>query len=243
MSFRKTNFSAEAGLPNLPESVFAGPLGPARRRMVHDHLWGRDVRDERVLAAMARVGRERFVDPSFADCAYDDAPIEIGEGQTISQPYIVARMSELAHIQPGARVLEIGGGSGYQTAVLMELGAFVHAIELRPRLAEAAGARLKALGYVNFEVQCRDGWGGLPDHAPFDAILLAAAPPEIPLALADQLTSDGRLILPAGPLNDQHLFLVTRRPEGATHIGGAHVRRLFPVRFVPMTGAAQGAES
>ncbi len=222
--------------PVLPDHLFAGDYGPERRRMIERDLAGRDIADPRVLAAMARLPRHRFVEPALAHSAYADMPINIGYGQTISQPYIVAKMTELARVGQGSRVLEIGAGSGYQTAVLLELGARVLAIEIVPELASSAAARLQTLGYDNYQLLAADGFGGLPDEAPFDAIIMAAAPLNLPHALPGQLAAGGHLVCPVGPLENQHLFVYTRDEHGALHQA-----EIFPVRFVPMTGQAGGA--
>ena len=200
--------------------------------MVIDHLYGRDVADRRVLEAMAHVPRERFIDADLATHAYNDTPLNIGQGQTISQPYMVAKMSELAEVGPGSRVLEIGGGSGYQTAVLLELGAHVWSLEILEELAGRARSRLHELGYKKFKILCRDGFEGLPEQAPFDAIVLTAAPYTLPRALAGQLVDDGRLVAPLGPNENQRLHLYRRTATGLSH------QTLFSVRFVPMTGRA-----
>lgn len=221
--------------PPLAEELFFGQHGKGRRRMVLEHLWGRDIRDRRVLEAMACIPRHCFLDEKFHSSAYEDRPLAIGHGQTISQPYMVAKMTELAQVREGSRVLEIGVGSGYQAAVLLELGATVFGLEIIDELAQAAAAHLAALGYGNFRILCRDGYAGLAEEAPFDAILLAAAPEAIPPALLGQLAPGGRLVAPVGPLNDQQLCLYTRTGEDV----GRQV--LFPVRFVPMTGQAQSA--
>ena len=198
--------------------------------MAIDHLWGRDVRDIGIIEAMLRVPRQDFVDAEHRKLAYDDAPLPIGHDQTISQPYIVAKMSELARIQPGDRVLEIGSGSGYQTAMLLELGAEVHSLEIIEDLADAARRRLARLGYERFEVFCRDGYDGLPERAPFAAIVLTAAPWEPPPPLFDQLAEGGRMVCPVGPTDNQTLYIYTRRGDTFPR------ERIFPVRFVPMTG-------
>jgi protein-L-isoaspartate(D-aspartate) O-methyltransferase len=203
--------------------------------MVDEQLRGRDIDDEAVLSAMAAVPRHEFVSASLSDLAYDDRPLPIGHGQTISQPYVVALMSQLADIEPGERVLEIGTGSGYQAAVLAELGADVASIEIVPALGHAAEAALARLGYTGVSVRIGDGYQGWADKAPFDAILLTAAPQEIPAPLLDQLADGGRLVAPVGG-HEQELIVVTR--------SGVHFERrtVAPVRFVPMTGRAQAPD-
>jgi protein-L-isoaspartate(D-aspartate) O-methyltransferase len=202
-----------------------------RRRMVSEQLAGRDIHDARVLAAMGKVPREEFVAPGLRDSAYDDRPLPIEAGQTISQPYIVALMTELADVKPGERVLEVGTGSGYQAAVLAELGAEVYSIEIVDALARSARQRLERLGY-EVEVRSGDGYAGWPEHAPFGAIVVTAAPPEVPQPLKDQLAMGGRLVVPVGDA-DQHLWVFTRTEQGLEQ------RQVIPVRFVPMTGRAQ----
>jgi len=200
--------------------------------MVATQIEARGVRDARVLDAMRRVERHRFVPESMRDHAYEDHPLGIGYGQTISQPYIVAVMTEAARVRPGARVLEIGAGSGYQAAVLAELAGEVDTIELIEPLAKDVAARLSALGYRNVNVRAGDGYHGWPERAPFDAIVIAAAPPEIPPPLLDQLAMGGRLVAPVGE-GEQELVVVKRTAAGLT------TRTLLPVRFVPMTGEVQ----
>jgi protein-L-isoaspartate(D-aspartate) O-methyltransferase len=201
-----------------------------RERMVRDQIAAREVRDEAVLAAMRRVPRHRFVPAHLSRMAYQDTPLPIGHGQTISQPFIVAFMTEAAAVKPGAKVLEIGTGSGYQAAVLAEMRAQVFTIEIIPPLAERSGALLKELGYENVRVRTGDGYKGWPEEAPFDAIIVTAAPDEIPQPLLDQLAEGGRLVIPVGPEGRiQHLTLVRK-------INGKLDRRtLMPVRFVPFT--------
>jgi protein-L-isoaspartate(D-aspartate) O-methyltransferase len=182
-----------------------------RERMVAEQLSARGIRDTRVLAAMRKVPRERFVDESMRERAYEDSPLPIGFGQTISQPYMVARMCELVELQGRERVLEIGAGSGYQTAILCELARSVYGVELRPELAKAAERRLAMLGYRNAEVGVFDGTYGWRERAPFDAILVAAGAPEIPPLLVDQLADGGRLVIPVGPRQGQRLAIVHRR--------------------------------
>ena len=184
-----------------------------RDRMVVDQLEARGIRDSRVLAAMRKVARERFVDDAMIERAYDDAPLPIGYGQTISQPYMVARMSELARLSGNERVLEVGAGSGYQTAVLCELARSVYAVEVRHELARKCERRLAVLGYRNVEVGCFDGTHGWRERAPFDVILVAAGAPAIPPLLVDQLADGGRLIVPVGSRQQQRLAVVVRRGD------------------------------
>ena len=200
--------------------------------MVQTQIAARGIRDERVLAAMRRVPRHLFVDPADVAEAYDDHPLPIGHDQTISQPYIVAIMSELARVRPGARVLEVGTGSGYQAAVLAEMGATVWTIEIVEPLASSARDRLRRLGYRNVTVRAGDGYRGWPEHAPFDAIVVTAAPPEIPQPLKDQLAVGGRLVVPVGE-GVQDLVVLTRTADGFDR------ETVEAVRFVPMTGEAQ----
>jgi protein-L-isoaspartate(D-aspartate) O-methyltransferase len=185
--------------------------GQRRERMVTEQLQARGIRDSRVLSAMRKVPRERFVDESMRERAYEDSPLPIGYGQTISQPYMVARMCELAELHGDEAVLEIGAGSGYQAAVLSQLARQVYAVELRPELGQRAQERIGALGYANVEVGVFDGTHGWRERAPFDAILVAAGAPEIPALLVDQLADGGRLIIPVGPRQGQRLAIVTRR--------------------------------
>jgi protein-L-isoaspartate(D-aspartate) O-methyltransferase len=182
-----------------------------RDRMVADQLEARGIRDPRVLAAMRKVPRERFVDEAMIERAYEDGPLPIGHGQTISQPYMVARMAELAGLDGRERVLDVGAGSGYQTAVLCELARSVYAVEVRPELAKKCARRLAILGRRNVEVGCFDGTHGWSERAPFDAILVAAGAPAIPPLLVDQLADGGRLIIPVGSRQQQRLAVVVRR--------------------------------
>lgn len=181
-----------------------------RERMVAEQLEARGILDRRVLAAMRKVPRERYVGDAMVERAYEDAPLPIGSGQTISQPYMVARMTELAQLRGRERVLEIGAGSGYQTAVLCELAKVVYAVEVRPELARLAESRLRAAGYRRFEIGIFDGSQGFADRAPFDVILVTAGAPQIPTCLVDQLADGGRLIIPIGPRQGQRLSLVLR---------------------------------
>ncbi len=181
-----------------------------RAAMVRDQLEARGIRDGRVLQAMRDVPRERFVDEAMRERAYDDGPLPIGYGQTISQPYMVARMCELAALRGHERVLEVGAGSGYQAAVLGGLARQVYAIEVRPELGQHARERLIQLGYSNVEVAVFDGSHGWNEHAPYDAILVAAGAPAIPALLVSQLADGGRLVVPVGPRQGQRLAVVTR---------------------------------
>jgi protein-L-isoaspartate(D-aspartate) O-methyltransferase len=198
--------------------------------MVDTQLRGRDVVDERVLAAMERVPRELFVPEELRDRAYDDAALPIGGGQTISQPYMVARICEALALKGAEHVLDVGTGSGYQAAVLAELAAEVDTIERIPELAESARVNLAAAGYEHVRVHLGDGTRGLPEHAPFDAIAVAAAAPELPQSLYEQLEPRGRLVVPVGKHGIQRLEVVIRSPEGPAVI------RSVPCRFVPLVG-------
>jgi protein-L-isoaspartate(D-aspartate) O-methyltransferase len=206
-----------------------------RRTMVVRDIQGRGVLDQQVLAAMGKVPRHLLVDERYRYDAYADHPFPIGEGQTISQPYVVARMTEALALKPGDRVLEIGTGSGYQASVLAEIVKEVYSIEIRKTLAERAAARLKELGYATVRVKYGDGYFGWEEHAPFDAIIITAAVNHIPPPLIRQLKEGGRMILPLGStVFYQTLTLVTKGKKGELD-----VRQLDPVAFVPMTGEAQ----
>ncbi len=182
--------------------------------MVAEHLRARGIRDERVLAAMARIPRHRFVEEALASLAYGDLPLPIGDAQSISQPYIVALMSEALGLRGGERVLEVGTGSGYQTAVLAELAGKVYSVERVRSLADRALRLLSDLGYYNIRVRLGDGSLGWPEEGPFDAILVTAGAPQIPEALASQLSPGGRLVVPVGSAEVQVLRRLTRAPEG-----------------------------
>lgn len=204
----------------------------ARRRMVEQQLEARGIVDERVLLAMGRVPREHFVRRPDRDRAYEDAPLSIGHGQTISQPTMVALICVEVAIAPGARVLDVGTGSGYQAAVLAEMGAQVDSIERIPELAEVARLSLVEAGYGSrVTVHVGDGTLGLPERAPFDAIAVAAAAPRIPESLYEQLALRGRLVVPVGGRRGQRLEVVVRTEEGPA------VARTVPCRFVPLVGA------
>jgi len=198
--------------------------------MVEQQLRGRDVVDERVLAAMERVPRELFVPERLQRRAYEDAALPIGEGQTISQPYMVARIAEALALTGDEHVLDVGTGSGYQAAVLAELADEVDTIERIPALAEQARDNLKAAGYERVQVHVGDGSQGLPARAPFSAIAVAAAAPELPQTLYEQLELRGRLVVPVGRRGVQQLQVIVRSPEGPA------VLRSVPCRFVPLLG-------
>ena len=200
-----------------------------REEMVNRQIIARGVKDKRVIKAMLKVPRHKFVPPSEVPYAYADEPRPIGEGQTISQPYIVAFMTEQLKVKPGDRVLEIGTGSGYQAAVLAQIVDSVFTIEIIPELAKAARKVLEELGYDNVVVKQGDGYHGWQEKAPFDAIIVTAAPPKIPPPLLDQLAIGGRMVLPVGEYV-QELVVVTKTESGLD------MENVLPVRFVPMTG-------
>ena len=206
-----------------------------RRRMVEAQIEAREVSDPGVLAAMGKVPRHLFVPEAYRKQAYDDYPLPIGADQTISQPYVVALMTSLLGLKGGERVLEIGTGSGYQAAVLGELAAEVYTIEILQPLAERATATLAELGYRNVTVKFGDGWSGWPERAPFDGILVTAAPRSVPEPLLEQLKIGGRLVIPVGSFF-QDLLVYTRTAEGYEK------RNVIPVRFVPMTGRAESRD-
>jgi protein-L-isoaspartate(D-aspartate) O-methyltransferase len=199
----------------------------AQARMIAEQIRARGIRDPLVLSALTRVRRERFIPAERRAEAYDDRPVPIGYGQTISQPYIVAYMTEALRVGPAHRVLEIGTGCGYQTAVLAELAAEVYSIELIEALAERARLTLEELHYANVHVRAGDGYAGWPEHAPFDRILGAAAAPETPPALLDQLADGGILVIPVG-VDDQQLRVLQKAGERLKLLS------TLPVRFVPM---------
>lgn len=207
----------------------------ARARMVEQQIRARGVADPLVLEAMAAVPRHLFVPSDLVPSAYADQPLPIGHEQTISQPYIVALMTELAGLARNERVLEVGTGSGYQAAVLAEIADSVYTIEIVEPLATEAAERLRRLGYANVRVRCGDGYRGWPERAPFDAIVVTAAPDHVPQPLIDQLALGGKLVIPVGSAL-QELLEVTKTADGVVE------RRVLPVRFVPMTGEAQRRE-
>jgi len=206
------------------------PYESERWAMVEGQLRRRGISDERVLQAMFEVPRHEFVPPLYLLAAYDDRPIAIGDGQTISQPYMVAAMTEAAQVEPGDKVLEIGTGSGYQTAILAHLGAEVITMERIPRLAETARERLARLGYRGVQVIAEDGSEGYPPGAPYAAIVVTAAAPAVSQVLVAQLAEGGRLVIPVGSLQQQTLQVICKRGDELS------VRNLDPCQFVPLVG-------
>jgi protein-L-isoaspartate(D-aspartate) O-methyltransferase len=207
------------------------PFLAQRRAMVESQLRARGIRDDRVLAAMLHVPRHEFISAEYRDQAYEDHPIPIGEGQTLSQPYIVAIMLEALALNPSDAVLEIGTGSGYQTALLAELTRQIYSVERHASLARTAESTLARLGYKNVQVVLGDGSHGLPEHAPFDAVVVSAAAPQIPPPLLEQLREGGRMIIPIGPAHAQELQLVRKQA------GQPVVTNLEGCRFVPLIGS------
>jgi len=223
-----------AAEPNSTDDADASRWAIERQQLVRDSIEARGIRDSLVLAAMRHVPRHRFVPVGQRPLSYRDHALPIGEGQTISQPYIVALMTELLQLAPGDRVLEVGTGSGYQAAVLAEITPHVYSIEIIESLAIRAGKLLDELGYSTVEVKTGDGYRGWPEHAPFDAIIVTAAPPSVPRPLVEQLRVGGRLVIPVGE-RLQELRRLTKRADGSVA-----EETILPVRFVPMTGEAQG---
>ena len=229
-----------AGAPAAAQDAYA----EARRSMVREIAematetaveTGRPRLDARVMAAMAEVPRHRFVPAREVGLAYANRPLPIGYGQTISQPYIVALMTDLLAVKPGDRVLEIGTGSGYQAAVLAHLGAQTHSIEIIPALAEQGRRNLTEAGYRQVRLRTGDGYYGWPEAAPFDAVLVTAAASHVPPPLVQQLKPGGRMVIPVGAaFLTQHLLLVIKQPDGRVT-----TRQILPVRFVPLTGGPQ----
>jgi protein-L-isoaspartate(D-aspartate) O-methyltransferase len=207
-----------------------GAWNAERRQMVNEQLRARDITSPRVLDAMLKVPRHLFVPEDERARAYGDHPLPIGFDQTISQPYIVAFMTQALDVQPGHRVLEIGTGSGYQAAVLAELAAHVYTIEIVAPLAERARATLAELAYRNIDVRTGNGYRGWPEHAPYDRVMVTAAPDEVPAALVEQLKVGGLMAIPVGTFEQE--LRIMRRTES-----GMQILRTLPVRFVPMTGA------
>ena len=204
-----------------------------RRQMLQKQIIARGIKDEMVLTAMRKVPRHKFVPPGLQRLAYRDSPLPIGHGQTISQPYIVALMTEFAQLKPEDKVLEIGTGSGYQAAVLAEIAGEVYTIEILKALAESSRVRLKEMGYENIQVKWGDGYLGWEEFAPYDAIIVTCAPDEVPEVLVEQLKVGGRLVIPVGDLF-QELKLIIKTEKGLRE------RSITPVRFVPMVKSKDG---
>ena len=215
-----------------PEPGLSDPYAALREEMVRDQIEARGINDPKVLKAMRTVPRQEFIPEAGRSQAYGDHPVPIGYGQTISQPYIVAFMTEALKLKGPEKVLEIGTGSGYQAAILAEIAPEVYSIEILCELLKFGRQNLDRLGYQRVITRCADGYQGWPEHAPFDAIMVTAAPDHVPEPLVDQLKVGGRLILPVGAFF-QELVLITKTETGiAKH-------SLLPVRFVPMTGEAE----
>lgn len=217
-----------------PTAALARDFASERERMVKGQIAMRGVTDERVLAAMRKVPREEFVPEEMRTHSYDDRALPIGYEQTISQPFLVALMTDKLELKPTDRVLEIGTGSGYQAAILGELVAKVYTIEIVAPLGKQAEATLQRLGYKNVAVKIGDGYQGWLEHAPFDAVIVTCAPDHVPQRLVEQTREGGRIIIPVGPAGDQTLYLLEKKK------GGLKQRQVLPVRFVPMTGEASG---
>jgi protein-L-isoaspartate(D-aspartate) O-methyltransferase len=229
---RRITFALSALLwfgSTLLASASAQDFTVARQHMVETQIKGRGVTDSRVTEVMSSVPRHEFVPENYRTHAYEDHPLPIGYGQTISQPYIVAFMTEQLRPQPTDRVLEIGTGSGYQAAVLSKLVAEVYTIEIVKPLAQRAEMDLRRLNYSNVKVKAGDGYKGWPEHAPFDAIIVTAAPDHVPQPLIDQLKEGGRMIIPVGGREMQQLYLLEK------HAGKLTQRAVLPVNFVPLT--------
>lgn len=203
-----------------------------RQEMVNQQIVSRGISDAGVISAMLKVPRHEFVPEGLVAYAYMDSPLPIGQGQTISQPYIVALMTQLLDLKGNEIVLEVGTGSGYQAAILGEIAKEVYTIEILKPLADSAKMRLEKLGYKNIKVICGDGYLGWPQYAPFDAILVTAAPKQIPQPLIEQLKIGGRMVMPLGDI-EQELFLITKTENNIIK------KKIIPVRFVPMTGQIQ----
>lgn len=218
----------------LPLALAQDKYEKQRQAMVEKDIRARGVRDKKVLEVMGKIPRHLFVDPPYRDKAYADHPLPIGEGQTISQPYVVALMTESLRLRPSDRVLEIGAGSGYQAAVLAEIVKEVYTIEIRKALADLAAERLRDLGYKNIKVKYGDGYFGWEEHAPFDAIIITAAANHIPPPLIRQLKEGGRLIIPLGTTTYFQTLTLATKTQGELTL-----EELGSVLFVPMIGEAE----
>ena len=225
--------------PRTQTAVPAGDWTTQRKEMVKQQLVTRGIRNKRVLEVMAKVPRHEFVAESVRDLAYNDGPLPIGEGQTISQPYIVAFMTEAADPKPDHRVLEVGTGSGYQAAVLGELVGAVYTIEIIPKLAEQATVTLERLGHANVHVRTGDGYLGWPEAAPFDSILVTCGADHVPEPLCEQLKPGGKLIIPVGPAHDLQWLKVIEKSASGEMVS----RSVLPVRFVPLRRASERKSS
>jgi protein-L-isoaspartate(D-aspartate) O-methyltransferase len=215
-----------------PPEISAREFAVERQRMAKEQVAMRGVTDERVLKAMRKVPREQFVPEEMRGRSYSDGPLPIGYDQTISQPFVVAFMTEKLHLRPTDRVLEIGTGSGYQAAILAELAAKVYTIEIVEPLGKRAAQTLQRLGYKNVQVKIGDGYQGWPEHASFDAVIVTCAPNHVPQPLVAQTKEGGRIVIPVGPAGDQTLYLLEKKN------GRLEQRNVLPVSFVPMTGEA-----
>ncbi|MGE5444723.1 MAG: protein-L-isoaspartate(D-aspartate) O-methyltransferase [Ignavibacteriales bacterium] len=222
--FLLANFS----IPEDDNNVYA----QKRWEMVETQIISRGIRDSKLIRAMLKIPRHKFVPENLRDIAYGDNPLPVGIEQTISQPYIVALMTELLRLNSGEKVLEVGTGSGYQTAILAEMGCKVYTIEILEPLSEKAQQVLKSLGYEDIHYKIGDGYRGWPQFAPFDAIIVTAAPDHMPQPLIEQLNTNGRMIIPVGA-QYQELLLIKKTDKGTD------MKTITPVRFVPMTGEAQ----
>lgn len=227
--------AAEAPEPVVPAPRIMENAEVTRGRMITEQIVRRGVTDPQILAAMQKVPREEFLPPDVKNMAYDDRAIPIGYGQTISQPYVVAFMTRALALKPGDRVLEVGTGSGYQTAVLAELVKNVYTIEILPVMGERAAATLQRLGYTNISTKIGDGYRGWPDAQPFDAVIVTCAADAIPQPLVDQLAEGGRMIIPVGPQGEPQNLVILKKTGGKLE-----QKKVLPVTFVPMTGEAQG---
>ena len=221
----------EMPTPEASPTATADPYSEVRKKMVRDTMRRRDITDEEVLAVMEKVPRHEFVPEEYLPQAYDDHPLPIGYGQTISQPYIVALMTQLLRLKHGEKVLEIGTGSGYQAAVLAELTDEVYTVEIIKELAEEAEEKLKSLGYTNVKVKQADGYYGWEEHAPYDTIIVTCAPDHVPQPLVEQLADGGRLVIPVGPPGSyQTLWQITKKGDEVVS------KNITGVIFVPLTG-------
>ena len=228
-------FALVAAGPSCRQKTAApGGYDQARKAMVRDQIEARGITDPRVIASMLKVERHLFVPEEYRPFAYDDTPLPIGDGQTISQPYIVALMTEELDLGPDLKVLEIGTGSGYQAAVLAEMVKEVYTIEIVEPLGKRAEELLLALGYSNVKVKIGDGYEGWPEYAPFDRIIVTCAPTAIPQPLIEQLADRGLMVIPVGPVESQYLYRVRK------HAGKVETEEIIPVRFVPLTGPHAG---